>query len=155
MKTKMTKAQIKDYARRYIKVVYWSAEDKMFIGSLPEICGPCCDGKTEEEVFSQLSEIAYEMVMDKLEGLDYGSIPEPGNLTFIVNTRSNNSQNSASRVAQIRKSLNVSQSVFAEMLGVSRYTVLKWEKGTRKPEGASARLLEIAATHPETMLHKV
>ena len=155
MKTKMTKSQINDYARRYIKVVYWSAEDKMFIGSLPEICGPCCDGKTEEEVFSQLSEIAYEMVMDKLEGLDYGSIPEPGNLSFVVNTRCNNSPHSGSRVAQIRKSLNVSQSVFAQMLGVSRYTVLKWENGTRSPEGASARLLEIAASHPETMLHRI
>lgn len=152
MNAKMTEKQIKEYARRYTKVVYWSDEDQKFIGSLPEICGACCDGDTEEEVFSVLTEVACEMVMDKLEGLDYGSIPEPGNLSFVVKTRCNNSANAASNVAQIRKSLNVSQSVFAQMLGVSRYTVLKWENGSRKPDGASARLLEIAATHPETML---
>jgi putative transcriptional regulator len=57
----------------------------------------------------------------------------------------------ASAIARIRKGLNVSQSVFAEMLNVSRSTVQAWEQGTRKPEGPTRRLLEVAEKHPETI----
>lgn len=151
----MNNTEALNLARRYARVVYWSDEDNKYIGSLPEICGPCCDADTEQEVYTMLDEIAYDMVLDKLEGVDMGTIPEPGNLSFIVKTRQNNSANAASNVAQIRKKLNVSQSVFAEMMGVSRYSVVKWENGTRKPEGAACRLLEIMAKHPEIVLQSV
>lgn len=151
----MNTENAKKLARRYAKVVYWSDEDNKYIGSLPEICGPCCDADTEAEVYTLLDEIAYDMVLDKLEGVDMGTIPDPGNLSFIIKTRQNNSANSGSSVAQIRKKLNVSQSVFADMMGVSRFAVLKWEDGSRKPAGPASRLLEIVAKHPELVLQSV
>lgn len=51
--------------------------------------------------------------------------------------------------AKIRRMVNVTQSDFAEMLGVSLNTIRKWEQGTVEPSGAARTLLKIAATHPE------
>ena len=141
-------------ARRYVRLVYWSEEDKAYVGSLPEICGPCCDAATPQEVYELLDEIALGYAEDKLAGKDYGAVPDPGNLTFITNTRQNESANSGSRVAQIRKRLNVSQAVFAEIMQVNRSSVQKWEDGTRKPSGTASRLLELVSEHPELVMRR-
>lgn len=58
----------------------------------------------------------------------------------------------ASRIRDIRRSLNVSQGVLAGLLNVSPATVQAWEQGIRVPDGASLRLLEIAAGHPDIIL---
>jgi putative transcriptional regulator len=50
--------------------------------------------------------------------------------------------------ARIRREINVTQDVFARMLGVSLGTVRKWERGTIQPSGAARTLLKIAAKHP-------
>ncbi|MBR5876487.1 MAG: hypothetical protein IKZ10_06570 [Akkermansia sp.] len=42
------------------RLVYWSAEDNCFIGSLPDICGNCCHADNEEDVHRQLDVIAQE-----------------------------------------------------------------------------------------------
>src|SRR5947209_5786250 len=49
-----------------------------------------------------------------------------------------------SRIRSIRRRLNVSQPVFAELLYVTKATASKWEQGLRKPSGSALRLLEIA-----------
>lgn len=51
--------------------------------------------------------------------------------------------------ARIRRIVNVTQTVFAEMLGVSLGTVRKWESGAIEPSGAARTLLAIAKDHPE------
>ncbi len=51
--------------------------------------------------------------------------------------------------AKIRREINVTQDVFARMLGVSLGTVRKWERGTIQPSGAARTLLRIVAKHPE------
>ena len=48
------------------------------------------------------------------------------------------------RIRSIRRRLNVSQPVFAELLYVTKATACKWEQGLRKPSGSALRLLEIA-----------
>jgi DNA-binding transcriptional regulator YiaG len=51
--------------------------------------------------------------------------------------------------AKIRRTINVTQSDFALMLGVSLGTVRKWESGAIEPSGAARTLLKIAAKNPE------
>ena len=55
----------------------------------------------------------------------------------------------------IRSKLNMSQSVFAGMLGVSMRTLQDWEQGRRSPQGPAIALLRIAEQYPEvfTQLH--
>jgi putative transcriptional regulator len=49
----------------------------------------------------------------------------------------------------IRVKLDLSQSAFASLLGVSLRTVQDWEQGRRKPSGPAEALLRIADQHPE------
>ncbi len=48
-------------------------------------------------------------------------------------------------VLTIRRSLNLSQKVFADVLGVSKKTVEAWENGRNRPEGAASRLIGLLA----------
>lgn len=49
----------------------------------------------------------------------------------------------------IRSKLNLSQSAFAGLLGVSMRTLQDWEQGRRCPQGPAVALLRIAEQHPE------
>lgn len=46
-------------------------------------------------------------------------------------------------IAQIRKSVNVSQGVFALYLNTTASTVRQWEQGDKKPSGIAARMLQL------------
>ncbi|NRA19874.1 MAG: helix-turn-helix domain-containing protein [Oceanospirillaceae bacterium] len=48
------------------------------------------------------------------------------------------------RIKQLRKKFRISQSVLAAYLCVSTKAVQKWELGTSKPAGATAKLLVLA-----------
>lgn len=61
----------------------------------------------------------------------------------------------AARIQSLRKSLGLSQPVFAGMLNVSGSTVRAWEQGAREPDGPSLRLLEIVEAHPDMLLSRV
>lgn len=50
---------------------------------------------------------------------------------------------SAEDVKQIRNNLNMSQSIFAVILGVSKKTIEAWEAGTNTPNGSAKRMLQI------------
>lgn len=56
---------------------------------------------------------------------------------------------SMSAVAEARTRSGLSQSRFAEVLGVSKRTLQEWEQGRRQPSGAARSLLAIAAQRPE------
>ena len=62
-------------ASDYIRVVEWSEEDGLFIGSAPPLIGPCCHGKNEEEVYRQLRVIVKEWVT--LYNQEKKALPEP------------------------------------------------------------------------------
>lgn len=49
----------------------------------------------------------------------------------------------------IREKLQLSQSAFASLMGVSPRTIQEWEQGRRRPQGPAKSLLRIAEQHPE------
>ena len=52
----------------------------------------------------------------------------------------------------IRTNLDLSQSEFASLMGVSVRTVQEWEQGRRKPSGSAVALLRIVEQKPEVFL---
>ncbi|HET7584824.1 MAG TPA: helix-turn-helix domain-containing protein [Gemmatimonadaceae bacterium] len=61
----------------------------------------------------------------------------------------------AQGIMALRERLRLSQPVFAAALNVSPETVKKWEQGTRDPDGAALRLLELADAHPEWIIERI
>jgi putative transcriptional regulator len=55
-------------------------------------------------------------------------------------------------VAKVREKTGLSQSRFAELLGVSVRTLQDWEQGRRAPSGAARTLLLIADRSPRVLL---
>ena len=53
---------------------------------------------------------------------------------------------------EIRERLNLSQSTFAGLMGVSVRTIQDWEQDRREPSGPAKSLLRIAEQHPEVFL---
>jgi len=56
-------------------------------------------------------------------------------------------------VREIRAKLNLSQSAFAGLMGVSVRTIQDWEQGRRKPSGPAIALLRIAEQRPDVFMH--
>lgn len=54
-------------------------------------------------------------------------------------------------VAAIRESTGLTQSRFAQLLGVSVRTLQEWEQGRRAPSRAACTLLRIAAKNPRVL----
>ena len=54
-------------------------------------------------------------------------------------------------VVQARQESGLSQSEFADVLGISRRTLQEWEQGRRSPSGAAQTLIRIAKRHPEVV----
>ncbi len=50
-----------------------------------------------------------------------------------------------------RKEVGLSQSAFADLIGVSYRTVQDWEQGRREPTGAARTLLKVAAKYPNVL----
>jgi putative transcriptional regulator len=55
-------------------------------------------------------------------------------------------------VKRMRNRLNVSQSQFSLMIGVSKSTLQNWEQGRREPEGPAKALLRVVEKRPEAVL---
>jgi putative transcriptional regulator len=54
-------------------------------------------------------------------------------------------------IKTVRKKINVSQSEFALMTGVSVRALQNWEQCRRKPEGPAKALLRIASKNPRAV----
>ena len=55
-------------------------------------------------------------------------------------------------VRTIRERMDLSQSAFAALLGVSLRTLQDWEQGRRNPTGPAYALLRVATRHPEALV---
>ena len=134
---KISRNEVTRLARNYSLSVRWSDEDQVFVGSVPGLIGECCHGDTPEEVIPQLKNIAEDLV-------DYLSrkgelLPSPANDATNPDP------------AAIRSAMGVSQTKFAQLIGVSVRTLHKWEQHTSSPSGAARTLLKIAATNPNAV----
>jgi|SRR5665213_804290 len=70
------------------------------------------------------------------------SIPEPGVYT-------------PAGLKKLRDQLEMSQAVFAELLGVSRVWVQGWERGVRQPSPLARRLLDTIRADPAAWLESL
>lgn len=55
-------------------------------------------------------------------------------------------------IVKVRDRLGLSQSEFADVLGISADTPQNWEQGRRQPTGPAKVLLKIATRHPKVLL---
>lgn len=56
-----------------------------------------------------------------------------------------------SQFTEARVKVGLTQTAFADLLGVSARTLQDWEQGRRQPTGAAKTLLRVAAQHPEAL----
>lgn len=54
-------------------------------------------------------------------------------------------------VAALRRFVGLTQTQFAQAMGISVHTLRNWEQGRRHPEGPAIALLRIAARHPRIL----
>lgn len=47
---------------QYLKYVFWSDEDECYVGTIPDLCGECCHGQKEDDVYRQLLVIHDEWI---------------------------------------------------------------------------------------------
>lgn len=62
---------------------------------------------------------------------------------------------SAEEIQNIRKTLRLSQSVFAKLLNVSLSSVRQWEQGIRTPSGSTMVLLELLQREPTLLNYRL
>ena len=58
-------------------------------------------------------------------------------------------------VAALRRFVGLSQTAFAQAVGISVHTLRNWEQDRRRPEGPALALLRIAARHPRIIRENV
>lgn len=58
-------------------------------------------------------------------------------------------------IVALRRFVGLSQTQFAEALGISVHTLRNWEQGRRRPEGPALGLLRIAARHPRIIRENI
>jgi len=59
---------------------------------------------------------------------------------------------SPAQIIALRRTLKMSQTVFARMLNVGAGTAASWENGRRRPSGPALKILHVAMEHPEALL---
>ena len=80
------------------------------------------------------------------------SIKEAGEIKAGLKSPSRVDEIKPPDIKSVREKLNVSQSEFSLMIGVSVRTLQNWEQGRRKPEGPAKALLRIASKNPQAVL---
>ena len=66
-----------------------------------------------------------------------------------------NIQFSPKKISMLRKQMNMSQSVFAEILNVSPSSIRQWEQGKRSPSGSTQVLLELLERSPHLLDYRL
>jgi putative transcriptional regulator len=136
-------------ARRYAMEIEWSSEDEVFVVSVPDAPGVMTHGATREEAAA----MGDDAIITWLTALHDAGLPvPPPAITARHASATPPNRFQADRIRAIRRRLDVSQRVFADLLNVSLATVRAWEQDVRTPDGSATRLLSIAERHPEIIL---
>ena len=88
---------------------------------------------------------ARDLNAELLESIDQMNAGQIGRVSIVTRT----GQVIESPVAKARIASRLSQSQFAQLLGISVRTLQEWEQGRRQPSGAAKTLLRVAENHPE------
>lgn len=138
-----------DEARKYSMVIAWSPEDDAYVVSVPELPGLHTHGETPSEA----EEMGEEVIALWLAAhQDLGrpvAPPSPARSRVVIEPAE---PVDADRIRQLRDRLRLSQTEFASALNVSPSSVEAWEQRQGTPDGASARMLEIAERDPARFL---
>ena len=59
------------------------------------------------------------------------------------------------KIKNIRKSIDVSQAMFAQLLNVSLSSVRRWESGKQTPTGSTQVLLELLSQSPQALNFRI
>lgn len=62
---------------------------------------------------------------------------------------------SPEKISKIRKKMNLSQAVFADILNVSPSSIRQWEQGKRTPSGSTQVLLELLEKSPHLLDYRL
>lgn len=111
--------------------------------------------KTKATTLSFREQMAHSMA--ELQGMvDRGESPSGnGRLTVHRIRVSEPGEYDAKAIRTARERLNVSQPVFAQLLGVSAVLVRSWERGVRSPAPVARRLLDQVQDDPKRFLSLV
>jgi putative transcriptional regulator len=58
-------------------------------------------------------------------------------------------------IVALRRFIGLTQSEFAQAMGISVHTLRNWEQGRRQPHGSALALLRIAAKHPRIIRENI
>jgi len=94
------------------------------------------------------AELFDELAQSIREGGSILRVEKPASRTF---RPAPPSPTASINVAGIRASHNLTQSQFAELIGVTTATVRRWEQNGRVPGGPARVLLHIAEKHPQML----
>ena len=132
----------------YAMVIEWSPPDDAFVVSVPDLPNLHTHGSTREDAATMGTEASALWIA----GARNTGVPVPPPTFSVLRAFASKPAFSAERIRHVRQRLKVSQRDFADLLNVSVGTVRSWEQGTRTPDGASQRLLQIAEQQPEVLL---
>lgn len=88
---------------------------------------------------------ARDLNAELLESINQMNAGQIGRVSVVTRT----GQVIESPIAKARIASRLSQSQFAQLLGISVRTLQEWEQGRRQPSGAAKTLLRVAENHPE------
>jgi DNA-binding transcriptional regulator YiaG len=138
-------------ALRYAIVIEWSPPDEALVVSVPDLPNLHTHGSTREDA----AMMGTEAIALWIAGARSSGVPVPPPTFSALRAFAAKPAFSAERIHRVRQQLKVSQRDFADLLNVSVGTVRAWEQGTRTPDGASQRLLQIAEQQPVVLLESL
>lgn len=93
-----------------------------------------------DRLVESMEKVVAHLKNGKSEGLRRYAIPSPPKKI------------SSSEIKMIRAKLNVTQPVFAHLIGVSVATAKSWETGRRAPNATARKLLHVASKNPSILM---